>query len=145
MRKFIGILFVIALLLAWAIPSFAVTPIYGGATGMQGLKTVVLINTTQTGALTVVSTDKIIPGKCEIVGYDCNDIGGGTGTEVIIGLADASLTSGDGDSYMLGETEAANKEAIEKWYPRGLPISTQLQVRQGALTCATIYYIQVRP
>lgn len=144
MKKLLLALFILALL---AGPALAITPIYEGASGMGELKTVVLINTADAGAKTDVSTSYVIPGKVKILGVSANDTSGYAATEVYVALSD-ELEAGlaDTDSSLMAELEANNKESIDKDFPQnGLSISSGLSVRQGAKTCVTIYYIQVRP
>ncbi len=134
--------FVVLALLAVSLRAEAITPVYSGS-GLGTLKTVTLINNSTAPAKTSISTSYVIPKKCQLLGWSANDIKGGSSTEVVVGIADA--TSGDTDSYLMGESEAANKESIDKVLPKPYEVTTGLEVRQGAFTCVTLYYVQVRP
>ena len=141
MRK-IFVLIALALLVS-ASSAMAVTPVYEGASGLGELKTVVLINAAGDTAKTTLSATYIIPGKVKIVGVSVNNVNGGN-TENYVALADAA--SGGSDSYLMAELEAPSTEPLDKDFPLGgLSISSGLEVRQGAQTCVTVYYVQVRP
>lgn len=143
MKKILFSVLVIASLF-FMVDAHATTPVYGGSSGMGSVKTVVLPNNTANGTATKISTSYVIPGKCLILGQDIA-VGTGTSTvELIIALADAA--SGDSDNYLMSEAEFPVNEPAYKAYPgKGLRISRQLEVRQGANTVVTIYYIQDRP
>jgi hypothetical protein len=142
MRKILSIL--IALTFLVGASAFAAV-VYEGGSGLGELRTATNINNTGEDVKTVLSVAKLIPGKCKVLGVAVNDIRGAAATEVFVGLADAIATTGDADDYLYGENEAfANTYGVDKVYPAsGLSITNGVQLRQGAYTCATVYYIQV--
>lgn len=147
MKKILSSILVVMFVLLVASTSYAITPVYGGSVGMGNVKTIVLVNSTTNATSTFISTSYVVPGKCLILGQDIAVGTHATATaELVIALADATPTTGDADNYLLSEAEYPKNEPAYKAYPgQGLRISRQLQVRQGANTVVTIYYVQDRP
>lgn len=144
MKKLFVVFMALALLVGVTSMAHAITPVYGGGQGVGTLRTVVLVNNAGTHASTNLSTSYVIPGKCQLFGWSVNYINAATATEVYVSVSAAD--SGDLDSYLLGESEANNKETPATiFFPKGIEFSDGINVRQGAFTCVTLYYVQVRP
>lgn len=146
MKKLMFSFIVIALLIIGFMTNAqaTVTPVYGGIAGVGNVKTIVLVNTSGDGERTKISTTHLPAGKCLVLGVDIAMSTHGTGSELVVVLADAA--SGNSDDYLLSEIEYPNQEPAYKKFPgKGLRIRRQLEVRQGANTVVTIYYVQDRP
>lgn len=131
-----------------AIPAYAVVT-YEGGTGMGELKVAVSTNLTGAYTKTAISTAQVIPGKVKILAISIANTNG-LNTENVYGMADATLTSGDADTFLMGENESASRSAVSDEFSfgmsiTGLTIDKQLQLRQGPYTVVNIYYIQDRP
>jgi len=148
MNKLFRIIAIALLVMGLAIPAYAVVT-YEGGNGVGELKVACSTNLTRVYTKSAISTAQVIPGKVKILAISIANTNG-KNTENVYGLADAMLTSGDADTFLMAENESASRSTAADDFVigmsiNGLSIDKQLQLRQGPYTVVNIYYIQDRP
>lgn len=143
MKKLVGLM-VIILLFACPV-AFGAAAAVSASAGTQGLgmQTYTTINGAGPGTVTNVSTSTITAGKHAILGYKVTVTG--TNCEGFGTLVDAISTTLNQDLFVIDESEAvAAYGSISVIFPKPVMLSKGLTIRQGALTCVTVYYSKVR-
>lgn len=83
-----------------------------------------------------VSTEKINPSTCKILGFEV--IAAGTSGEFVAAIHDTA--SSVSDNTLLGEIEAVQENFAGMFFPYPRWIANQLCIRQGGHTRVIIYY-----
>lgn len=150
MKRFLSLVLVLTLLVWGAVPCFAAannaanTVSSQGPAGMGTLRTYTLINSDdiQEYDATLIPITTIIPNKCVILGISV--VVTGAIYEGCVSIRDRATMLAATDDYIVNEVEATITQPVNLWFTQPLQVRRGVVVRQGAHTCVTIYYMQVR-
>lgn len=139
MKKFLSILIVLALLVAFVLPArLAMAEVDLTA------DVYTIANETASTTSTLIPITIIIPGKCRISRYIVSNNYTSVNTS-FASLHDASSTAAATNKACEGELKLAASSTVQRKYLRPLKISNGCVITQGAYTTVTVEWDRVTP